>query len=87
MNTHIYETADGYSVADGGGWLPGIYATSDAAALAAEVAKGHYSELAQLAHYSVRGVGDAYRPITVDDLAEITDPGSATVHPDAPGDR
>jgi hypothetical protein len=71
MSVRVYEVDGLYSVADGGGWLPGIYATPEAAELAATVAQTRYAELERMAHYSVRGVGDAYRPITVADLGDL----------------
>lgn len=54
-----------YSVADDGGWYPGIYEDEEAARLAPTVDIG---VLERRTHWSVRGKGDDYQPVT---LAEV----------------
>lgn len=67
----LFSNGETWQAADGGGWLPGIYADEAAARLALAVIQDHYGELVELARWELRGRGDAYRPITVADLESI----------------
>lgn len=68
--SRFYRTADGfYCVADGGGWLPGVYATREAGEKAIELAKTNFPALEDLPNI------DARRPITVDDLDALNGAG------------
>ena len=65
----LYQVDDGWVVADEGGWLPGLYVTGEAAEKAVHVASVDFPALEAL--NESRGRGDAYQPITVDDLAAL----------------
>ncbi len=54
-----------FTVADDGGWCPGVYATEEAARFASTV---NPELLAERTHWRLRGQGDAYRPVTLDEL-------------------
>jgi hypothetical protein len=54
-------------IADGAGWLPGVYADETAARAALHLCR---CELEQLTSWQLRGEGDAYKPVTVDDVRD-----------------
>jgi hypothetical protein len=58
-----------FQVSDGGGWYPGIYASEEAARFVPNV---DIAVLGRNVDATVRGVGDAYRPVTVDELKAWT---------------
>lgn len=65
----IYRSKTGtYSAADQAGWLPGIYADEAAARQALEIAQTQHGALAEAVHWTVRGQGDDYRPMTLAEL-------------------
>lgn len=49
-------------------WLPGKYATKEAATYAVDCPR---IALEKAAHHSVRGVGLKYRPLTLNELKEV----------------
>lgn len=68
----IWRGEDGtYQASDGGGWLPGIYADEAAARIALDLARTNYGALCAVVDADVRGIGDDYRPVTVEDLAGL----------------
>lgn len=68
----VWPGRDGtFQASDRGGWLPGIYADEAAARRAVQVAATAYRALADLVSADVRGIGDEYRPVTVDELAAL----------------
>lgn len=76
VTSYLYTDGVTWSAADDGGWLPGIYADEAAARLALKVIKTHYRALTAAVDADVRGIGEAYRPVTVEDLEALTAPGS-----------
>jgi hypothetical protein len=68
-HTKVYRDPghDTYVVSDHGTWLPGIYATEEAARLAVDVPD---TVLAERTHWRHRGVGENYRPVTAAELKE-----------------
>jgi hypothetical protein len=69
---YLYTDGKTWSAASSDGmWLPGIYADEVAARKALQVFDEHYDELRRLVHWTARGEGDDYRPVTVADLDGI----------------
>lgn len=68
LNGHLGEQLDSrWTVADDSGWLPGIYADREAALLVGQSDLSHEA-LAMLTDAATRGEGDAYRPVTADEV-------------------
>lgn len=66
----LYEAGDGtWTVADGGGWLPGIYDSRATAEAAARLPYGTLAALSVVCHYD----GES-RAVTMSDLPRITPP-------------
>jgi len=68
----LWPVRGAWAASDDGGWLPGIYADEAAARRALEIAQTDYLALEAAVASSVRGRGDAYRPVTADELDELT---------------
>jgi hypothetical protein len=66
----VYESDGEFTVAQRQCWLPGIYATEDAAVAATALP---VDVLAGLADADVRGIGADYRPITLDEVKAAAD--------------
>lgn len=65
----LYKYSDNtWGVCFQGSWLPGKYATKEAAIEAIDCPR---AALEKAAHHSVRGLGLNYRPLTIDDLKEV----------------
>lgn len=66
----VYESDGEFTVSQHQCWLPGIYATEDAAVAAVALP---VEVLAALASADVRGIGADYRPITLDEVRAAAD--------------
>lgn len=68
----VWRGEDGtFQASDGAGWLPGIYADEAAARMALDVAETKFGALSAAVSADIRGIGDEYRPVTVEDLAKL----------------
>lgn len=73
----VYEVDGGFVVSQHGTWLPGVYATEDTAADAAELTDAQLATLAPI--YQVDGQN---RAVTLDDLATARRTSPMTTHAD-----